>query len=137
MGFILEECDIHTERIFMGSKSLKEFMRLILALIVIYVFRYIWLQLGSHDTFLEMNGFIILPALLAALITCFEVRHLNAKKLAIGICVSILYILVVNVVLLSSGIVPLILKIIIYDYSVLPLLSYLIFAFCLKLGLSE
>lgn len=121
----------------MKSKHLVSFMRLLLAVIVLYVFRYIWLQLGSHDTFLEMNGFLIMPSLIAAIITCFEVQYLNAKRLAVGICLSALYIIIINVILFTSGIVPLMFKIIVYDYSVLPLLSYLVFAFCLKLGFSE
>lgn len=121
----------------MGNKHLIQFMRLILAVFVLYIFRYLWLQLGSHDTFLEMNGFLIMPSLLAALITCFEVKHINAKGMAIGICLSMLYIGLINLILITSGVVPLMFKIIIYDYSVLPLLSYLIFAFCLKLGISE
>lgn len=121
----------------MGSKYLVKFMRLFLAVIVLYVFRYIWLQLGSHDTFLEMNGFLIIPSLLAAVITCFDVRKLNAKGLAVGICLSVLYIILINLLLISSGIVPIMFKIIVFDYSVLPLFSYLVFAFCLQLGFSE
>lgn len=121
----------------MKSKHLERFIRLLLAVIVLYVFRYIWLQLGSHDTLLEMNGFLIMPSLIAALITCFEVKGINARWLAIGICLSAMYILLINLILISSGIVPIMFKIIIFDYSVLQLLSYLIFAFCFKLGFSE
>lgn len=121
----------------MKSKHLDRFIRLLVAVIVLYVFRYIWLQMGSHDTSLEMNGFLIMPSLLAAVITCFRVRSLNAKRLAVGICLCILYIILINVILVTSGIVPIMFKIIIFDYSVLPLLSYLVFAFCLKLGFSD
>lgn len=121
----------------MKSKHLERFIRLLLAVIVLYVFRYIWLQLSSHDTLLEMNGFLIMPSLIATVITCFEVKGVNARWLAIGICLSAMYILLINLILISSGIVPIMFKIIIFDYSVLPLLSYLIFAFCFKLGFSE
>lgn len=121
----------------MRNKHFIGFVRTILALIIIYVFRYIWLQMGSHDTSLEMNGFLIMPSLLAAVITCFKARSLNAKRLAVGICLCILYIILINVILVTSGIVPIMFKIIIFDYSVLPLLSYLVFAFCLNLGFSD